>query len=52
MRLLVVKDKDGMISGHLSARIVWDGERFFSDLGNYANVDLNNIVEWDYLDNI
>ena len=51
-RRIVVKDKNGEYQGHLSTPIVWDGERFVSDLAHYMTVDPNNIVEWQYINEI
>lgn len=54
MRLLVVVDNKGKRAGHLNAKIVWDEDRdkFVCTFAHYAMVDLDNIVEWCYLDEI
>ena len=52
MRLVVVTDKKGNHAGHLSCKVVYDGERFFADLGNYCHADLDNIESWVYLEDI
>ena len=49
-RLLYVIDSQGNRQGHLSSRIVWDGERFRTDLAHRLLVDADNIVGWRYLD--
>ena len=49
-RLLYVIDAKGNMQGHLSSKIVWDGECFRTDLAHSLLVDANNIVGWRYLD--
>ena len=49
-RLLYVIDAKGNRQGHLSSKIVWDGECFRTDLAHSLLVDANNIVGWRYLD--
>ena len=49
-RLLYVIDGKGATQGHLSTKIVWDGERFRTDLGHTLLVDADDIVGWRYLD--
>lgn len=49
---VVIVDKNGMHEGHLSTPIVWDGERFRTDLAHNIHVDVDNIVSWKYLNEI
>lgn len=49
-RLLYIIDGKGERQGHLSTKIIWDGERFATDLAHVLLVDPNDIVGWRYLD--
>lgn len=51
-RLICVTDAHGNCQGHLSTKIVWDGERIRTDLAHNLLVDPDNIVSWFYLDEL